>query len=605
MAHKTVDQETVTMGAEDALWKMDASVLGRRWRLRGEDSDTALADTATIAEAHAMPQVLARALAGRGMAGAGDLEQFMRPRLKDLCPDPSTLADMDRAVALCRQVIVDGGCVGVLSDYDVDGATSAAQMVRFFRALGVAHCVHIPDRVTEGYGPGEIGLQRLQEQGAQIVLCLDCGTASGALLQQFQTRSSTPVVVLDHHSPDGAAVSVGAFVNPNRQDDHSGQGHLAACGVVFLFLVALHRSLRTAPSVRAHLPELMTFLDLVALGTIADMVPMLGLNRALVHRGLEVLAQSPHPGVQALLEVAGLSAAPTAEDISFQLAPRLNAAGRMGDASRALRLLVSADADEAYALARDLDQTNARRKRAEATCYQEALAQAETCEDGLIHCVGTTWPEGIIGIIAGRLTERLRKPTMVSVQVQEGMFKGSARSTPGFDMGAALLAAHREGLLERGGGHAMAGGYSFRSAHLEGLNAFMAAQWAAQRASEASMPVEHFDGFLTPGGVNVALGRALQRLAPFGVGNPAMRFVMTGVEAAHIEAMGEGHMRMLWRGSGSVRGVAFRALEGPLGGALLRSSVRRWHVLGQVISRSWQGREQVQFRVEDLAPAEA
>lgn len=588
--------------AEDAYLGVARSLLGRTWRLRLRDERLGVALAQHLGEC----DLIGRVLAGRGV-GLDDSPRYMNPTLREALPDPSILADMDRAAERVAHAVRRGEAVAIFGDYDVDGATSAALLLRYFRALGLDPRLYVPDRITEGYGPNAPALLALRADGVSLALTVDCGTLAHAPLAAA-AQAGLDVVVLDHHLPGPDLPTAAGLVNPNRLDDASGCGMLAAVGTSFLLCVAVNRTLRRGGWFghgRTE-PDLLPLLDLVALGTVCDVVPLTGLNRALVTQGLKVAARRRNAGLAALADVARLEAAPSAYHLGFVLGPRVNAGGRVGRSDLGARLLSTDDPAEAAALAAALDTLNAERRTIEALVKEQAaLAAAREAEAGapVIVVEGQGWHPGVIGIVASRLVERHGRPAVV-IGLDGARGKGSGRSVPGCDLGAAVLAACQAGLLEAGGGHAMAAGLTVAADKIPELRAFLAERLAA---SAAAAPVKTLllDGAVAPRGATADLAARIARAGPFGAGNPAPRFALPAVRVIRPAPVGDGHIRCMLVGEGgSLPAIAFRARESGLGAALLNGGNEgNLHVAGSLEADIWRGEVRVSFRIEDAAPA--
>jgi single-stranded-DNA-specific exonuclease len=577
---------------------VDNSFGGRPWRSRLTDDRAALA----VAQCAGVPDIVARVLAGRGVA-ADAAQAYLHPTLRDLMPDPSTLADMDVAVARLVAAVRAGRPIAVFGDYDVDGATSAALLDRYLTAVGAETRVYIPDRVREGYGPNAPALRRLRDAGADVAVTVDCGTAAFDALAEARDFG-LDVIVVDHHLAEARLPDCAAVVNPNRLDDRSGQGALAAVGVTFLLVVALNRALRGAGWFAARRePDLLQWLDLVALGTVCDMVPLTGLNRALVAQGLKVMARRGNPGLVALADVANLDSRPGTYHAGFVFGPRINAGGRVGEADMGYRLLTSDDPEEVAALARQLDRYNAERKAIESTTVEAALAQAD--DDGpLLMVGGEGWHPGVIGLVASRLGNRFDRPA-IAIAWDGELGKGSARSVPGIDIGAAITAARQAGLLVNGGGHPMAAGLTVERRRYDELRDFLSDRVAAG-AADRPPPGLRLDGALTVSAATRELLETLEQAGPYGSGNPEPRFAFSGVRAVRADIVGEDHVRCVFAGreGGRLKGIAFRRAGEPLGQALLAAR-DPLHVAGHLRADDWQGRNGVQLFIDDAAPAVA
>lgn len=582
------------------LLGVERSLTGKRWEARGQDERLALA----LSQRLGQPELLGRVLAARGVTLEA-AEAFLAPTLRDQLPDPAVLADMEPAVDRLAAAIVGGERVAVFGDYDVDGATSAALLTRFFAAVGGRLQVYVPDRQREGYGPNETALLALHAQGVGLVVTVDCGITAHAPLGAARA-AGLDVVVVDHHAAEPELPSAIAVVNPNRLDDGSGLKQLAAVGVVFLLVVALNRKLRQA-GWYADRPEpnLLQWLDLVALGTVCDVVPLTGLNRVLVAQGLKVLARRRNAGLAALVDVCRLDGTPCAWHLGFLLGPRVNAGGRVGRSDLGARLLAGDDPAEVAALAAELDALNGERRAIEAAVLAEATAQVEGAGvvDDLVFAAGEGWHPGVIGIVAARLRERFERPAIVVALGEGGIGKGSGRSVPGLDLGAAVIAARQAGLLVNGGGHPMAAGLTVAGARLGELRAFLSERIGQALARSGWRPALGIDGVLHPQGANVELLRRLESIEPCGAGNPEPRFVLPNVRVARADPVGDRHLRLQLaaEGGGRLKAIAFRAFDGPLGAALGQRRGLPVHVAGRIRADSWAGADAVQLHLEDAA----
>ncbi|WP_299443595.1 single-stranded-DNA-specific exonuclease RecJ [uncultured Rhodospira sp.] len=587
------------------LLGVERSVLGRRWRLRDIDERLATA----LTQRFDLPEVVARVLAGRGVT-LKTAQGFLSPTMREQLPDPSHLRDMDAAVVRLVAAVRDGETIAVFGDYDVDGATSAAVLRRYLEAAGATVLVHIPDRLEEGYGPNAPALLALKGQGAGVCVCVDCGMTAYDPLAAARD-AGLDVIVVDHHEAGEALPPAVAVINPKRRDETTPHTHLAAVGVTFLLVVGLNRALRESGWYTARPePDLMALLDLVALGTVCDVVPLTGLNRAFVTQGLRIMARRGNPGLVALADVARLAEAPTAYHLGYVLGPRINAGGRVGEASMGMRLLSTADPDEARRLAEALDAFNGDRQEIEAQVLLEAIEQVEGAREAvdgpLVMAVGEGWHPGVVGIVASRLKDRYDLPACV-VAVEGGQAKGSGRSSvPGLDLGSAVIAAREAGLLTLGGGHAMAAGFSLHPDRIEAFRAFVAARLSEQ-AGDGGLPDPclDLDGTLAVEGAGGALLDQLEHVAPYGAGNPEPVFAVTGARLLFADVVGSGHVRcqLGGQGGGRLKGIAFRAADGELGQALLRASGSVVHVAGTIRMDRWQGQARPQIVISDMTLA--
>lgn len=585
---------------------IERSALGRAWRDRLDDM--ARAQALAITQQHGLPDILSRILAGRGIAPE-TVDAFLEPTIRDAMPDPSVLTDMDRAVERLAKAVIDGEQVAIFGDYDVDGATSSAVLTLFLRAAGLDPFVHIPDRIFEGYGPNTEALKSLAGRGATLLVTLDCGTTSHQVLGEA-AGLGLDVVVCDHHQADEVLPSVEAVVNPNRLDDLSGLGHLCAAGVTFMLVVALNRHLRGKGfwTTARPAPDLMGYVDLVALGIVADVVPLIGLNRAFVARGLVVMRKRENPGLRALMDVARLDGPPAPYHLGFLLGPRINAGGRIGDAALGLRLLITEDTIEAGRIAADLDRLNRERQVVEmgtvAEAEAEALASLGPEEEGaaVILTAGNGWHAGVVGLVASRLKERFKRPAF-AVAFTGDTGTGSGRSISGVDLGAAVRKAVAAGILAKGGGHAMAAGITVERGQLAEFRAYL--EDTLGNAVEKARRDEALlvDAATTAGALTHELVATIDRAGPFGSGNPEPVLALPAHVIAHVDELTGAHIRARLRsGDGrQVEAIAFRAAGQPLGAMLAAHRGKPLHLAGTASINRWQGQERVQFRILDAA----
>ena len=583
-----------------AVLGVERSLTGRRWRARSGDDRLALA----LAQRLQVPEIVGRVLAGRGVP-LEDAETYLNPTLRALLPDPSDLPDMDVAAARIVQAIRQAEPVAVFGDYDVDGATSAALLQRFFRSVGADLRIYIPDRLREGYGPNAPALRRLAADGIRLVVTVDCGTLAHVALAEA-ADAGLDVVVLDHHLAEPALPKAAAVVNPNRIDRPSPYRQLAAVGVVFLLVVGVNRALRDAGWYRDRPePDLRRWLDLVALGTICDVVPLTGVNRALVAQGLKVMAGRTNPGLAALADVAGMQDPPGVYHVGFLLGPRVNAGGRVGRSDLGARLLATEDLAEAGTIAAELDRLNRERQAIEEGVLREAQRQAEAATAGPVVLVaGEGWHPGVIGIVASRIKDMTGRPSLV-VALDGDRGKGSGRSVPGVDIGAAVTAAHQAGLLIDGGGHPMAAGLTVARDRLAELREFLAGRLGPAVAAQADARSLGLDGALSLRGATADLLDLLGRAGPYGAGNAEPRFAVPAARVVNAAVAGEKHVRFLLASADGARlkAIAFRSLDGPLGPALLAAGQNGApiHCAGHLRADNWRGERRVQFVVEDAA----
>ncbi|MEM9810843.1 MAG: single-stranded-DNA-specific exonuclease RecJ [Pseudomonadota bacterium] len=587
------------------LLGVSRSVTGQSWRQR----DVCRRTSDLAVQRHGIDALLADVILGRGVA-LDELEAHLSPSLKRHLPDPLILMEMDEAAERLADAITGGETIGIFGDYDVDGTVSAAMLYRYLRELGASPVVHLPDRITEGYGPSHVGFRSLEERGASLIVTVDCGSNHGGVVGSSQAD----VIVLDHHlmteRPD-----VVALVNPHRPGDQSGLGGLSAGGVTFMTMVAVNRILRTRCVFESRQePKLVNTLDLVALSLICDVMPLQGLTRTLVAQGLKVLGDVEHshagnPGLRALALAAGLQGQAQASHFGFQIGPRINAAGRIGHAKIAFDLLTTDEPAEATAIAQKLEALNKERRRLEDQVRREAIAQIEArglSESEPVVAAGEGWHPGVVGIVAGRLKERFHRPAFcLGMNGDKGT--GSGRSVEGVDLGAAVSEAAREGVILGGGGHAMAAGLSLTQDQIEPFRAAMAEKLSSGVAEATAERTLVLDGAVALSAITGTTCRALQPAGPFGNGNPEPRFALADVRIRHQRLVGERHLSITVEDDfgRTARGIAFGVKDEPLGDLLEDPSRPRLHLAGRITPDTWRGGEAAQFELDDAAEAQS
>src|SRR5271154_2643373 len=596
--------------AENRLFLgVENSATDRAWRDRLDERGAARA--LAIAQRHELPELLARILAGRNVE-ADAVDAFLDPTIKRSMPDPNVLTAMPEAAARLADAVERRESIAIFGDYDVDGATSAALVARFMRQCGVDPFIHIPDRLFEGYGPNVEAVRALAARGATLLVCVDCGTTSIEPLAEAK-KLGLDVVVVDHHQADEALPPAFAIVNPNRRDDLSGLGHLAAVGLVFMTVVAVNRELRARgfwTAARLE-PDLLALLDDVALGTVADVVPLIGLNRAFVAKGLIALRRRERAGSVSLMDVARLSGPPEAWHLGFLLGPRINAGGRIGRADLGVRLLLEDDPIEAAKIAAELDRLNRERQSIEQATLAQAEAEAAAAlgveeKGAVVVTAAEGWHPGVVGLVAARLKEKFNRPAFAIALEPGGIGTGSGRSIAGVDIGRAVRHAVAEGLLVKGGGHAMAAGVTLRKGALAELRAFLEATLSADVEAARRSSGLMIDGAVTAAAANTGLVAMIGRAGPFGSGNPEPVIALPAHAVTYTEEVGQAHVRArLKSADGSiVNAIAFRAAGQKLGAALRNARGRQVHAAGSFALDRWQGEERVQFKLIDIAPAE-
>ena len=578
-----------------AFLNVETSLTGRRWIGLAPEAER-MAEA--MAQQTALPRPLCQTLARLGVTADG-AQSYLAPTLRDLLPDPSVLKDMDRAAKRFVAAVKAREKIAIFADYDVDGATSATLLIDWLRQMGITATLYIPDRIDEGYGPNVPAMTDLAA-AHDLIICVDCGTLSHDALA---AAVGADVIVLDHHMGGEALPRAVAIVNPNRQDEDGALGHLCAAGVVFLLLVAANRALKADGRIG---PDLMAMLDLVALGTVADVAPLVGVNRAFVQQGLKVMAQRARIGLRVLADVARMDQAPNTYHLGFLLGPRINAGGRIGAADLGARLLSAQTEHEAQALAERLDTLNTERREVEAAVRIIALEQAEArgLDAPLVWAAGDGWHPGVVGIVAARLKDTANRPSVV-IGFDGEVGKGSARSVKGIDLGAQIQRLAQEGLIEKGGGHKMAAGLSLSRAQLDPAMTRLSELMARQGADLIGPSDLALDGMMMPGAATRDLVDRIEAAGPFGAAAPGPRFVFPAQSVLHARPVGENHLKISFGdGNGTkLDAICFGAFDTPLGSALADHKGARFHLAGRLDLNMFRGSVSVQLRLEDAAPA--
>ncbi len=583
------------MQAVNAFLGVSQSATGRAWQGLSAEVER---QAAALAQTNDCSEALARILARQGVKSDG-VAAYLNPSLRELMPDPSSLRDMDKATARLCKAVKNKDKIAIFADYDVDGAAAAALLIDWLRQVDCHATLYVPDRLKEGYGPNGPAMARLAEDH-NLIICVDCGTVA---FDAIAAAEPADVLVLDHHLGAETLPQALAVVNPNRQDESGDLSYVCAAGVVFLLLVAANRALR---KVAADQPDLIGMLDLVALATVADVAPLVGLNRAFVRQGLKIMAQRQRPGLAALCDVANLNTPPAAYHLGFMLGPRINAGGRIGQSDLGARLLSCSDGDESAALAARLDELNSARKDIEQNVRLQAVAQAEARATAgpLVWAAGDGWHPGVVGIVAARLKEATNRPAVV-IGFDGKRGQGSGRSVVGIDLGAAVSRLMREGLITSGGGHRMAAGLSLQRAQLKPAMARLDALLLQQGAHTAAPPQLHVDGILSTAAATCALIEDLDKAGPFGAAAPPPRLAIAATGIAFAKRVGDNHLRVTLQDASGARldSIAFGAFDTPLGPLLENHGGRLFHVAGHLEIDTWGGRRKPKLRIEDAVLA--
>lgn len=588
--------------SEKHLLDVSRSLCDRYWELKKVDESAVRALSAQLGGS----EILARLLAGRAIAPS-DVKAFLAPKLRETFPDPSSFQDMDKAAEITLSALLSGKRVVCFADYDVDGGTASAILTRYFRAWGQELGLYVPDRLTEGYGPSPAAFDHLKSIGTELVITVDCGAAAREALARAD-EIGLPIIVLDHHLMQGDLPPCAALVNPNRPDDTSGQGHLAGAGVAFVFAAAMNRlASKKGCAPDSGLPDLMETLDLAALGTLCDMAPLKGVNRAFARQGLKIMSAGQNAGIRALADVAGIGEISSVYHATFMLGPRLNAGGRIGDPWLAAKLLATDDRAEAIALAERLHGLNDERKAVESLILEEATKQVEQAlqsnsKQSVIVASGEGWHPGVIGIIAGRLKDKFHLPA-VCIGWGDGLgpvAKGSARSVRGVNIGDAIAAAAREGIIISGGGHAMAGGLSVEPGDIPIFAKWLDEHVGRFRTELSAARGLDIDAVMSVGAATTEFVESIEKIGPFGAEAPQPVFVLSSVDISGARRVGANHVRFsIEDGSGRMDGIAWRCADDPLGAALLKGG--KHHIVGRLKADEWNGRRRVQFELVDAA----
>ena len=534
-----------------------------------------------------------------------EINFFLNPSIKNILPNPYILKDMDTAIARTENAILNNEKVGIFGDYDVDGATSTAILGKYFESLNISFEIYIPDRKNEGFGPNEKGFSKFIDLGVNLIFTVDCGTLSFAPMS-FAKKNKIDVIILDHHQSEIKLPDAHSIVNPNRFDDRSELNYLCAAGVCFMFLVALNKRLRDQNwfiDNSINEPNLMNILDLVSLGTVCDVVPLVGLNRAIVHQGLKILKRKNNLGLKTLIEVCSIEKKLTAYDLGYVLGPRINAGGRVGKSTHGANLLLNKNSKDAFKLSMDLNNYNKERQILEAELLKKILnTDFQNTSDPVIILYGENWHEGIIGIIAARVKEKFNKPTII-ISVNDGLGKGSGRSIHGFDMGSAIIAAVQSELLIKGGGHKMAAGFTISIDRIKEFKEFIFKKFKSINIKLEERKNYYFDAEIAPSAVNIDFFEKINLLAPFGSGNPEPRFVIKDVKLVNSKIVGEKHIKTVFVGSDSttLKAISFNTVETDVGAHLLKKNIKPFDIVGKLSLNEWRGQRNVEFIIDDIS----
>ena len=534
-----------------------------------------------------------------------DIKSFLNPSIKNFLPNPNTLMDMEKATLRTSKSINKKEKVGIFGDYDVDGATSTALLGKYFTELKIPYEIYIPDRKKEGYGPSIKSFKELIDKGVKIIFTVDCGTLSFDAIE-FANENNTDVIVLDHHQSEIKLPKAFSIINPNRFDDESNLQYLCAAGVTFMFLVSINRKLRLESwftKNKIDEPNLINYLDLVSLGTVCDVVPLIGLNRAIVKQGLKILKIKNNLGLKTLLDICKIESNPSIYHLGFMLGPRINAGGRVGKCSHGANLLLDTDPKNAFKLASELDQFNKERQMLEKDLLQKLLNETKDySKDPVLVLSGSNWHEGIIGIVAARLKDKFNKPVII-ISIDGEIGKASARSIVGFDIGSVIIAATQNKILLKGGGHKMAGGFSINIKNIEKFKEFVFRRFRNINEDLTSEKPLYLDSTISPAAVNLDFYNKVNNLAPFGSGNPEPKFIIENLKTVNSKIVGEKHIKSVLIGmdGSSIKTIAFNAVENDLGAYLLKNNNKIFNIAGKLSLNEWKGQSNVEFIIDDIS----
>ena len=576
------------------------SVSGKNWISKEFNSD----DINFFKTNYFLDEIVAKLLSIRKIKKE-EIKSFLNPSIKNILPNPFVLKDMDKAIERTISGIIKKEKVGIFGDYDVDGATSTAILGQYFKILNIDYEIYIPDRKNEGFGPNEKAFSEFINHGVNLIFTVDCGTLSFAPMN-FAKNKNTDVIILDHHQSEIKLPSAHSIVNPNRFDDRSELNYLCAAGVCFLFLIALNKKLRDQNWFKLNSilePDLINILDLVSLGTVCDVVPLVGLNRAIVHQGLKVLKKKNNLGLKTLIEINNVESNITTYHLGYVLGPRINAGGRVGKSTHGANLLLNSSPQETFKIASELNNYNKERQVLESELLSKILnTNFKTNSEPVIVLHGENWHEGIIGIIAARIKEKYNKPTIV-ISVTAGVGKGSARSIYGFDIGSAVIGAVQNEILVKGGGHKMAAGFTINMNQLEKFKEFLFKKFMSININLVEKKNYYFDSEIAPSAVNINFLEKVNLLAPFGSGNIEPRFTINNLKVLNSKIVGEKHIKSVLLGSDStvIKTISFNSIETELGAYLLKKNTKNFNIAGKLSLNEWRGQKNVEFIIDDIS----
>ena len=576
------------------------SLSGKNWILKKYNQE----DLRFIKENFSLDEITSKLLSIRNIKKE-DIKSFLNPSIKNFLPNPNNLLDMDKSTLRTVKAITNKEKIGIFGDYDVDGATSTALLGNYFSKLNIDYQIYIPDRKREGYGPSISSFKELIDNNVKIIFTVDCGTLSYDAIN-YANKNNVDVIVLDHHQSEIKLPSAFSIVNPNRLDDKSNLQYLCAAGVSFMFLVSLNRTLRLNNWFKDNNleePDLINYLDLVSLGTVCDVVPLVGLNRAIVKQGLKVIKLKKNLGLKTLLDICKIDSNPSIYHLGFMLGPRINAGGRVGKCSHGANLLLNKDPKNSFKLATELDQYNKERQMLEKDLLDKILNKIKNnLNEPVLIISGKNWHEGVIGIVAARLKDKYNKPVII-ITIDGDIGKASARSIVGFDIGSVIISATQENILLKGGGHKMAGGFSIKSSQIEKFKNFVIRKFKSINENLSFEKPLLLDSVIAPSAVNLDFYKKVELLSPFGSGNPEPKFVIENLKTINGKIVGENHIKstLIGKDGSKVKSIAFNALENDLGAYLLKKNNKSFNIAGKLSLNEWRGQSNVEFIIDDIS----
>ncbi len=576
------------------------SISGKHWILKKYSQD----DLRFIKENFSLDEITSKLLSIRKIKKE-DINSFLNPSIKNFLPNPNVLLDMEKSTLRTINAINEKEKIGIFGDYDVDGATSTALLGNYFSQLGINYEIYIPDRKKEGYGPSINGFKELIDNNVKVIFTVDCGTLSFDAIN-YANKKKIDVIVLDHHQSEIKLPSAYSIINPNRLDDRSNLQYLCAAGVSFMFLVSLNRALRLNKwfeKFNVEEPDLINFLDLVSLGTVCDVVPLTGLNRAIVKQGLKIIKSKKNLGLKTLIDICKIESSPSIYHLGYMLGPRINAGGRVGKCSHGANLLLNKDPKNTFKLASELDQYNKERQMLEKDLLKTILDETKKyINDPVLILSGTNWHEGVIGIVAARLKDKFNKPVII-ISLDDDVGKASARSIPGFDIGSVIISAVHENLLLKGGGHKMAGGFSIKMSNIEKFKNYVFKKFKGINENLSAEKPLLLDSIISPAAVNIDFFNKVELLSPFGSGNPEPKFLIEDVKTLNGKIVGAKHIKstLIGQDGSTIRCIAFNAIENDLAAYLLKKINKPFNIAGKLSLNEWKGQSNVEFIIDDIS----